>query len=901
MGYAKKASSVLQQEMEREPVSGRGVLSPEAFRAVFQNAAMGIALVAADGEVLEVNPALQEMLGYSQEELVELGVDGVTHPDDLAKDATFFQQLIRSECKSYTIEKRYRRKDGSLMWGRLSLSLVPSAGGEKPVAIGILEDITERKAVRDELRSRQERLSLALDVAAATAWEWNLASSALTAYGELPAFGGPPPRSSTEWHNRIYPDDWQKMFPVIQDRMRHGGEYEFDYRIRGTDDKLHWLHTKARVYLDESGQADRVLGVTSEVTRRKQGEQELQQALDEVRRTTERLELALATANAATWDWDATTDVLLWDRGGAELYGRPLSTLSPPSEWRKAVHPVDLKRVKAVITHALRTRSEFETEYRVIWPDLSEHWLVLRGRVLCGADGKPVRMTGINMDITERKKAEESLRAIQERLRRAQAAAKVGAYDWDLRANDVHWSAEVPTLENLASRGTFEALMEHVHPGDRSRLLATVEHIMKSESEQSEEIRINSPTGGTRWVQVTGKALRDSQAVPMHVVGVAIDVTERKRAEEELRRRENELRLVIDALPGLVAYVDPNQRYRFANRTYQLWMGEQLQVEGRQVIEVLGSAAFEVLRPHREEALRGRVSEYEGLVPFLHGGGRFVHSLCIPDLGENGEMRGYVAFVTDLTERKKAEQSLRNAEKLAATGRLAATIAHEINNPLEAIMNLLFLARNETSISKTAQDYLAQAEQELARAAHITRQTLGFYRDGTAPEKIRISETIDDVLRLFMRKLSAKRIRVEKRYQDEGEVTAFSGEVRQLFSNLIANAADAMSEVGTLTVKISRWSSRLGPGIRTTIADTGSGIERDKLKKVFEPFFTTKKEVGTGLGLWLCKNIAEKHGGKIWLKSSRRGQRMGTALSVFLPLEPPLDSAHKRVPPAAGA
>ncbi|HXZ80547.1 MAG TPA: PAS domain S-box protein [Terriglobales bacterium] len=884
MEYAQKSGAFLQQEAEPSPPSG--VLSPEAFRAVFQNAAIGIALVAADGEVLGVNPALQEMLGYSQEELVRLGVDGVTHPDDVSKDAIFFQRLIRSECRSYTIEKRYRRKDGSIMWGRLSLSLVPSGKAEKPVAIGILEDITDRKAVRDELKSRQDRLSLALDVAEATAWEWNVSSSALTAYGELPAFGGQPPRNSTEWHNRIYPEDWQKMFPVIQDRMRNGGEYEFDYRIHGTDDKLHWLHSKARVYVDESGQS-RVLGVTSEVTRRKMAEQKLQQALDEVRRTSERLQLALTTANAATWDWDAATDELLWDQGGAELYGRPLSTLSPPSEWRKAVHPDDLERVKAVIADALATRSEFETEYRVIWPDGSEHWLVIRGRVLCDSEGTPLRMTGINMDVTERKKSEENLRAIQERFRRAQAAAKVGAYDWDLRANDVHWSAEVPTLENLASRGTFQELMQHVHVDDRSRLLATVERMLKHESEQTDEVRINSLDDEVRWVQVTGKALRDSRGIPIHAVGVAMDITERKRAEEGLRRRENELRLVIDALPSLVAYVDRDQRYRFANRTYRLWMGEDLQVEGRGLIEVLGPEAYEVLRPHREEALRGHISEYEGLVPFRHGGDRFVHSLCIPDLGEEGEVRGYVTFITDLTERKKAEQSLRNAEKLAATGRLAATIAHEINNPLEAIMNLLFLARNDSSLSKTAQDYLVQAEQELARAAQITRQTLGFYRDGTAPEKLKVRETIDDVLRLYMRKLSSKRIRVEKRYQDEGEVTAFAGEIRQLFSNLIANAVDAMNEAGTLTVKISRWSSRSGAGIRTTIADTGSGIEREKMKKVFEPFFTTKKEVGTGLGLWLCKNIAEKHGGKIWLKSSRQGQRMGTALSVFLPVTPP--------------
>ncbi len=244
-------------------------------------------------------------------------------------------------------------------------------------------------------------------------------------------------------------------------------------------------------------------------------------------------------------------------------------------------------------------------------------------------------------------------------------------------------------------------------------------------------------------------------------------------------------------------------------------------------------------------------------------------------------------------ERRAKDEALRRSEKLGAAGRLAASIAHEINNPLEAVTNLLFLARHDPSASAKVVEYLAMADQELQRVSHIARQTLGFYRDSSAPSTFNLSDAINDVVRLHAKKIAARSIRVETRLDDPGEITAFVGEVRQVISNLITNAIDASPPGGRVVVHVSRAQTHAQPPpVRLTVADQGSGIPPEHLERIFEPFFTTKKHSGTGLGLWVSKSIVEKHGGVIRLRSSVRPGRAGTAVSVTLPAVSTAVSMH---------
>ena len=239
---------------------------------------------------------------------------------------------------------------------------------------------------------------------------------------------------------------------------------------------------------------------------------------------------------------------------------------------------------------------------------------------------------------------------------------------------------------------------------------------------------------------------------------------------------------------------------------------------------------------------------------------------------------------TEAAGRLRAEEALRRSEKLAATGRLAATVAHEINSPLEAISNAIYLARS--SPSSEIAGYLHTADEQLARVAQITKQTLGFYRESAAPGIVRLSAVLDELLILYARKLETKNLSVKKEYRNEFETWGLEGELRQVFANQLANAIYAMPQSGSLTIRIrktKRWRNGLNPGTAVSLVDTGSGISQESLTKIFDPFFTTKQDVGNGLGLWITRDIVTRHGGSIRARSNTRPGSSGTIFTTFLP------------------
>ena len=251
---------------------------------------------------------------------------------------------------------------------------------------------------------------------------------------------------------------------------------------------------------------------------------------------------------------------------------------------------------------------------------------------------------------------------------------------------------------------------------------------------------------------------------------------------------------------------------------------------------------------------------------------------------------------------KKTQEALIGSEKLASAGRMAAVLAHEINNPLDAVMNLLFLAQTIDDTPAPVHQYLKMADAELKRIAHITRQTLGFYRESSEPTTFLAATLLDSVIDLLQAKLVSTQVMVDRQYDDLLQITAVFGELRQVISNLMLNSLDAVAEGGRLTLRASTSRNPLDGSsrIRLTIADDGQGINAAARQKIFQPFFTTKGSTGNGLGLWVCKQILEKHGGSISMRSRTRGPH-GTTFSLVLPVLPtqadfglPKNPPHKR-------
>jgi signal transduction histidine kinase len=265
---------------------------------------------------------------------------------------------------------------------------------------------------------------------------------------------------------------------------------------------------------------------------------------------------------------------------------------------------------------------------------------------------------------------------------------------------------------------------------------------------------------------------------------------------------------------------------------------------------------------------------------------RYFLARAVPIRNDAGEIERWIGSATDIHDQKMAETALRRSEKLATAGRLAASIAHEINNPLAGVVNSLYLALLDDSLKDSTRTYLKMAEQELMRVSHITTQTLRFHRQSNSPTRTELCDLVDSVLALFGRRLANKGIRVENECEPDATVVCFADEVRQVIANLVGNSLDATPEGGVLLLRVrtsTTWNQKPVAGVRITVADTGHGIAPRLLERIFEPFISTKDETGIGLGLWVSDGIVRKHGGTIRVRSRATVQPTGTVFMIFIP------------------
>jgi PAS domain S-box-containing protein len=505
--------------------------------------------------------------------------------------------------------------------------------------------------------------------------------------------------------------------------------------------------------------------------------------------------------------------------------------------------------------------------------------------------GKLAGIVLVFRDIEERRAAERANEQITERYRQVLEVTSDAVIGFDRNFVMTYANPKARELYNRAGRSVigknvWEEFPETVYDGSPHW-----EHLHRAMHEGIPgKFDVFYPEPFNYWLHVEVYPTSDG------IVSFSSDITQEIASREALREKSEQAerqRIEIESLYqtapiGLALFDTEDFRYlRLNDRQAQFFGLTPKDIVGRTLTEM---APIEGLRELFEQVRDGKPVRnhlLEGELVTSPGEHRYWTVSYFPVLDAAGNVQAITASTLEITQQKKAEAALMQSEKLAVVGRLAASIAHEINNPLESVTNLLYLACH-TDDAARAREYLETAERELRRVAAITNQTLRFHKQSSSPREMTCDALIDSVLSMYQGRFVNSNVDIVKRFRANCAVRCFEGEIRQVLSNLVSNAIDSMQPGGGRLLLRSREATHWPTGSRgivLTVADTGTGISRAGLTRIFEPFYTTKGIGGTGLGLWVSQEIIERHHGNLRVRSSQKSGHSGTVITMFLPFD----------------
>jgi PAS domain S-box-containing protein len=486
----------------------------------------------------------------------------------------------------------------------------------------------------------------------------------------------------------------------------------------------------------------------------------------------------------------------------------------------------------------------------------------------------------------------QRLRESEARLKLATEVANLGVFVWDIVEDRGSW--ENDRMYEIFGRNREEGpvngaefLRDVVHPDYRDSFRQALQRVMQEGEPLHFEGMIYLPDKTLRRIEIKGNLQPESDLSKGRILGTMRDITEIRKTEEALRESAKylgELAAIIDSSDDVILSKD-------LNGIVKSWNAAATRVFGYSAEEMIGASILKLIPEHLhsdektiiENVRAGRRIEHFDTIRLTKDGRLIDVSLTIsPIRNADGRIIGASKILRDISSRKRMEQSLLQAEKIAATGRMAATIAHEINNPLEAVVNLLFLLRPMIADPEGI-SYLASAESELARVSHIAKQTLGYYREHASASRTSLCDIAEHAIAIYEPRCIAAGITLTKSLESSRKVMIRRGEMMQVISNLIMNSIYGMPAGGTLSISVSDTEVP-SKGVVLIVADDGVGIAPEILPRVFDAFFTTRDSVGTGIGLFIAKQFVEGHGGKIDIESNCEAERHGTTVRVFLPI-----------------
>lgn len=804
--------------------------SEKRLQTIFDNAAIGMALIDSELRAIQSNPALQNMLGYTGEELRQISFAEITHPDDIARTIPLAREAVEGKRNHYRIEKRYVKKNGEIMWANLTVSSISNNAGDKPHVIGMIEDITERKLAETALRESEESYRILAETASdafitintdSIILFINRAGEKIFGYPVEEMFGQPltmlMPESMRDAHYagiRRYLEtgkkniSWNSM--EVTALHREGHEFPLELSFGEHQEGNHFF-----------------IGVARDITKRKQAENALCES-------KEHLALAQEVGRIGSFEFDLQTNEAKSSSALEVLYGVATGGLSQKIEdWIKYIHPEDRSKVTEEMERIMDT-GKHDTEFRIIQNDGSVRWLYSKGKVFYDDEGIPLRLVGVNMDVTEHKLAETALaeagdRAIREYVRLLERLAALGQ--------------KLGTARDLTA--VFSAILEFT--------LASVPCSALFISLYNKE---RSTRKGI-YLWYNGKEIDISDMEPVEIgegsVGRAIKTGEVIIVDDYLKTLSSKLK------HDCIGYDEDSSEPRSTVIAPMKIMGN--------VIGIIEIQSYDLAAYTEEHATAMRMAA---------------------NLAANA-----IENVRLLEQEQQSAEQLRQSQKLESVGRLAGGIAHDFNNMLTAINGYSDLILRQIGNDSPLRSKIEEIKRAGERSAALTHQLLAFSRRQLLnPKVLNINEVIIETSKMLKR-LIGEHIQLDLLLNPKiGQIEADPGQLTQVIMNLAVNARDAMPHGGELRIETANIDldeefaarhvpTRAGSYVMMAVSDTGTGIDLETQQHIFEPFFTTKETgKGTGLGLAMVYGTVKQSGGYIWVESDAG---KGTTFKVYLP------------------
>ena len=745
---------------------------------------------------------------------------------------------------------------------------------------------TRLEALEASLRERVRELEEAHRIARLGTWRWVRATGIVTwseevfcAFGMEPSATAPDMETIRELHT---PESRARLDAVVLRAITTGEAYEHDIELMLPDGSTRWIIARGEVESFVDSEAAVLRGTIQDITDRKLSEQRLA-------KSEARYRSLIAASSEIVWTTDADGGAVDQNPGWQAFTGQTRRQLTGYG-WLEMIHPDDRARTTELWQAAVRTGKAFQMQHRLRRRDGVYRIMDVRGVPSRSTDGTILEWVGMHVDVTDQMAAEEAVRESQSRYQRL--------YDSDLIGIGYTDAAGRIRDGNDALLRIIGYSREEMHAG-----IFRWDEMTPPEFREVDAMHLAESAEFGRCTPFRKEYIRkDGKRVPVMVgfaplegkvsemIGFVLDLSAQKEAEDSLREREQRFSALAEILPQLVWVADPEGNRTYTNLRYSEYTGlsaeQLLGAKWKNLIHAEDVDWSEQLWAHSIRTGDAYQNEYR--IRRHDGVYRSFLARAIPVRNAADEIERWLGSATDIHDRKLAEETLRRTEKLAAAGRLAASIAHEINNPLEAVTNSLYLALMDTELNADTRTYLMMADRELARVAQVATLTLRFHRQSIAARSVDVGEIMDSAYGLYGPRFESSSITVHREYEPGQMLFCREDELRQVFANLIGNAFDASRRGGLLRIRIRssrKWSGEGGAGLRVTIADTGEGVPEQIRKTIFEPFISTKESTGTGLGLWVSDGIIRKHRGSITLRSRTGEPLHGTVFSLFFPFD----------------